>query len=69
MTHERQKLPKNAARVEFIPHIEAIKSILNSGFNIRNIYKKLCELHNLHVIFYFVFSGQEISQSRKYKSN
>ncbi|GHV49839.1 hypothetical protein FACS1894168_0150 [Deltaproteobacteria bacterium] len=56
MANERQRLPKNAARVEFMPHAESIKSMLNSGFNIRNVYNKLCQLHNLSMSYFTLCS-------------
>ena len=52
MTSKRQRLPKSAAKVEFIIHAETVKSMLQSGFNMRNIYNKLCELHNLSMSYF-----------------
>jgi hypothetical protein len=46
MTNERRTLPKNAGKVEFIAHAETIKSLLNEGYNLRNIYNKLRQLDN-----------------------
>ena len=52
MTSERQNLPRNAAKVQFIAHAEAIKSMLNEGYNLRNIYNKLRELQNFSMSYY-----------------
>jgi len=54
MTSERQRLPKNAAKVEFVPHGETVKSMLHDGYNMMNIYNKLCDLHNISMS-YFTF--------------
>jgi hypothetical protein len=52
MTRERQGLPKNAAKVEFITHSATIRSMLDEGYNLRNIYNKLRELHNLSMSYF-----------------
>jgi hypothetical protein len=52
MTSERQNLPKNAAKVEFIAHVEEIRSLLGEGYNLRNIHNKLRELHNLSMSYF-----------------
>jgi len=52
MTSERQKLPKNAAKVEFIVHAETIRALLNEGYNLRNVYNKLRELHNISMSYF-----------------
>lgn len=52
MTQGRQRLPKNAAKVEFIAHLETIKSLLDEGYNLRNIHNKLCERHNLAMSYF-----------------
>jgi hypothetical protein len=52
MTNERQNLPKNAAKVEFIAHTETIRSMLSEGYNLRNIHNKLRELHNLSMSYF-----------------
>ena len=52
MTSERHNLPKNAAKVEFIVHAATIKSMLHEGYNLRNIYNKLRELHNLSMSYF-----------------
>jgi len=52
MTSERQRLPKNAAKVEFIAHAETIKSLLNEGYNLRNIYNKLRTFHNFSMSYF-----------------
>jgi hypothetical protein len=52
MTNARQKLPKNAAKVEFIRVREDVKSMLNAGYNLRNIHAKLVELHDIAMSYY-----------------
>jgi len=52
MTQTRQCLPRNAAKVEFIIHAETVKSMLNAGFNLRNIHAKLVEMHNISMSYY-----------------
>jgi 3-phosphoglycerate kinase len=52
MTSERQRLPKNAAKVQFIAHLETIKSMLNEGYNLRNIHNKLCELSEFSMSYF-----------------
>jgi hypothetical protein len=52
MTKERQSLPKNAAKVEFITHAETIRSMLDEGYNLRNIYNKLRELQHLSMSYF-----------------
>jgi hypothetical protein len=52
MRNARQKLPKNAAKVEFIRVREDVKSMLNAGYNLRNIHAKLVELHNIAMSYY-----------------
>jgi len=52
MTRTRQGLPKNAAKVEFIIHAETVKSMLNAGFNLRNIHTKMVEMHNISMSYY-----------------
>ncbi len=52
MTRKRQRLPKNAAKVEFIAHLETIKSLLDEGYNLRNIHNTLCERHNLSMSYF-----------------
>ena len=48
----RQKLPRNAAKVEFIRLREDVKSMLNAGFNLRNIHAKMMELHNISMSYF-----------------
>jgi hypothetical protein len=48
----RKKLPKNAAKVEFIRLREDVTSMLNAGYNLRNIHAKLVELHNISMSYY-----------------
>ena len=48
----RQKLPKNAAKVEFIRVREDVKSMLNTGYNLRNIHAKLVELYGISMSYY-----------------
>ena len=52
MTSERQRLPKNAAKVEFISHSETVKYMLNAGYNMRNIYNKLRDIHGISMSYY-----------------
>ena len=52
MTSERHNLPRNAAKVEFIAHAETIKSMLNEGYNLRNIYNKLSEFQNFSMSYF-----------------
>ena len=52
MTSERQNLPRNAAKVEFIAHVETIKAMLSEGYNLRNIYNKLRELQNFTMSYF-----------------
>ena len=56
MTSERQNLPRNAAKVEFIVHAETIKSMLSEGYNLRNIYNKLRELDNFSMSYFTLCS-------------
>jgi len=54
MTNERQRLPKNAAKVEFVPYGDTVKAMLNAGYNMMNIYNKLRDIHNISMS-YFTF--------------
>jgi hypothetical protein len=70
MSSTRQKLPKNAAKVEFILLREEVKSLLNAGFNLRNIHAKLVENHNLAMSYltlcYYVRKLHEERQGGEY---
>ena len=52
MTDKKQRLPKNAAKVEFIIHSETIKALLSEGFNLRNVYNKLHKLDNFTMSYF-----------------
>ena len=52
MGNKKQALPKNAGKVEFIVHADTIRSLLNKGYNLRNIYNKLCKLHNFSMSYF-----------------
>jgi methionine aminopeptidase len=64
MTNTRERLPKNAAKVEFIRNSEDIKSMLKAGYNLRNIYAKLVEIHSLAMSYYTL-----CAYSRKFIKN
>ena len=68
MTQTRQNLPKNAAKVEFIIHAETVKSMLRSGFNMRNIYNKLREEQNISMSYYTLcYYVRKIHEERQNK--
>jgi hypothetical protein len=52
MSNDKRSLPKNAAKVEFIRIVADVQSMLQAGYNLRNVHEKLTELGRITMSYY-----------------
>lgn len=68
MSTNRQKIARNAAKVEFIANAEEIMSMLSKGFNKRNTYDTLIEKGRLTMSYRsFCWNLQQFENPQKEK--
>ena len=57
MESKKQRIARNLGKVEFLAHLEDVKSMIEQGYNKRNIHSKMVE-KELFTMSYYTFCAQ-----------